>query len=57
MELIDIINKDKKNIIMNDFENNIKNMKERVNNKIENINTVISSIDRGEKVSVEALNS
>lgn len=56
MELIDIINKDKKNIIMNDFENNIKNMKERVNNKIENINTVISSIDRGEKVSVEALN-
>lgn len=42
---------------MNDFENNIKNMKERVNNKIENINTVISSIDRGEKVSVEALNS
>ncbi|EPS47879.1 phage infection protein [Clostridium botulinum CFSAN002369] len=56
LELIDIINKDKKNIIMNDFENNIKNMKERVNNKIENINTVISSIDRGEKVSVEALN-
>ncbi|MBY6924021.1 YhgE/Pip domain-containing protein [Clostridium botulinum] len=56
LELIDIINKDKKNIIMNDFENNIKNMKERVNNKIENINTVISSIDRGEKVSVEVLN-
>ncbi|WP_434282964.1 YhgE/Pip family protein [Clostridium botulinum] len=56
LELIDIINKDKKNIIMNDFENNIKDMKERVNNKIENINTVISSIDRGEKVSVEVLN-
>ncbi|AUN18775.1 phage infection protein [Clostridium botulinum] len=56
LELIDIINKDKKNIIMNDFENKIKDMKERVNNKIENINTVISSIDRGEKVSVEALN-
>ncbi len=31
-------------------------MKERVNNKIENINTVVSSIDRGEKVSVEVLN-
>ncbi len=30
-------------------------MKERVNNKIENINTVVSSIDRGEKVSVEVL--
>ncbi|MCS4476142.1 YhgE/Pip domain-containing protein [Clostridium botulinum] len=56
LELIDIINKDKKNIIMNDFENKIKDMKERVNNKIENINTVISSIDRGEKVSVEVLN-
>ncbi len=56
MELIDIINKDKKNIIMNDFENKIKDMKERVTNKIENINTVISSIDRGEKVSVEVLN-
>lgn len=56
LELIDIINKDKKNIIMNDFENNIKDMKERINNKIENINTVISSIDRGEKVSVEVLN-
>ncbi|NFL97165.1 YhgE/Pip domain-containing protein [Clostridium botulinum] len=56
LELIDIINKDKKNIIMNDFQNKIKDMKERVNNKIENINTVISSIDRGEKVSVEALN-
>ncbi|WP_434306077.1 YhgE/Pip family protein [Clostridium botulinum] len=56
LELIDIINKDKKNIIMNDFENNIKDMKEKVNNKIENINTVISSIDRGEKVSVEVLN-
>ncbi|MHB8033274.1 phage infection protein [Clostridium botulinum] len=56
LELIDIINKDKKNIIMNDFENKIKDMKERVNNKIENINTVISSIDRGEKVSVEVSN-
>ncbi|APQ99995.1 hypothetical protein RSJ2_2838 [Clostridium botulinum] len=56
LELIDIINKDKKNIIMNDFENKIKDMKERVTNKIENINTVISSIDRGEKVSVEVLN-
>ncbi|KEI85731.1 YhgE/Pip domain-containing protein [Clostridium botulinum] len=56
LQLIDIINKDKKNIIMNDFQNKIKDMKERVNNKIENINTVISSIDRGEKVSVEALN-
>ncbi len=56
LELIDIINRDKKNIIMNDFENKIKDMKERVNNKIENINTVISSIDRGEKVSVEVLN-
>lgn len=56
MELVDIINKDKKNIILNDFENRIKDMKERVNNKIENINTVVSSIDRGEKVSVEVLN-
>ncbi|HDK7175038.1 TPA: YhgE/Pip domain-containing protein [Clostridium botulinum] len=56
LELVDIINKDKKNIILNDFENRIKDMKERVNNKIENINTVVSSIDRGEKVSVEVLN-
>ncbi|MHB7979663.1 phage infection protein [Clostridium sporogenes] len=56
LELVDIINKDKKNIILNDFENKIKDMKERVNNKIENINTVVSSIDRGEKVSVEVLN-
>lgn len=56
LELVDIINKDKKNIILNDFENTIKDMKERVNNKIENINTVIASIDRGEKVSVEVLN-
>ncbi|EPY2272553.1 YhgE/Pip family protein [Clostridium sporogenes] len=56
LELVDIINKDKKNIILNDFENRIKDMKERVNNKIENINTVIASIDRGEKVSVEVLN-
>ncbi|AUM96707.1 TPA: YhgE/Pip domain-containing protein [Clostridium botulinum] len=56
LELVDIINKDKKNIILNDFENRIKDMKERVNNKIENINTVVSSIDRGEKVSVEILN-
>ncbi|HDK7155893.1 TPA: YhgE/Pip domain-containing protein [Clostridium botulinum] len=56
LELVDIINKDKKNIILNDLENRIKDMKERVNNKIENINTVVSSIDRGEKVSVEVLN-
>ncbi|MCW6111572.1 YhgE/Pip domain-containing protein [Clostridium sporogenes] len=56
LELVDIINKNKKNIILNDFENRIKDMKERVNNKIENINTVVSSIDRGEKVSVEVLN-
>ncbi|EPY2277580.1 YhgE/Pip family protein [Clostridium sporogenes] len=56
LELVDIINKDKKNIILKDFENRIKDMKERVNNKIENINTVIASIDRGEKVSVEVLN-
>ncbi|APH16904.1 hypothetical protein NPD5_3005 [Clostridium sporogenes] len=56
LELVDIINKDKKNIILNDFENRIKDMNERVNNKIENINTVVSSIDRGEKVSVELLN-
>ncbi|KOY67899.1 YhgE/Pip domain-containing protein [Clostridium sporogenes] len=56
LELVDIINKDKKNIILNDFENRIKDMKERVNNKVENINTVVSSIDRGEKVSVEVLN-
>ncbi|NFE82200.1 YhgE/Pip domain-containing protein [Clostridium sporogenes] len=56
LELVDIMNKDKKNIILNDFENRIKDMKERVNNKIENINTVVSSIDRGEKVSVEVLN-
>ena len=56
LELVDIINKDKKNIILNDFENRIKDMNERVNNKIENINTVVSSIDRGEKVSVEVLN-
>lgn len=56
LELVDIINKDKKNIILNDFENRIKDMKERVNNKIENINTVIASIDRDEKVSVEVLN-
>ncbi|AVQ45581.1 YhgE/Pip domain-containing protein [Clostridium botulinum] len=56
LELVDIINKDKKNIILNDFENRIKDMKERVNNKIENINTIVSSIDRGEKVSVEVLN-
>lgn len=56
LELVDIINKDKKNIILNDFENRIKDMKERVNNKIENINTVVSSIDRGEKVSIEVLN-
>ncbi|MCW6063596.1 YhgE/Pip domain-containing protein [Clostridium sporogenes] len=56
LELVDIINKDKKNIILNDFENRIKDMKERVNNKIENINTKIASIDRDEKVSVEVLN-
>ncbi|AVP64282.1 YhgE/Pip domain-containing protein [Clostridium botulinum] len=56
LELVDIINKDKKNIILNDFENRIKDMKEKVNNKIENINTVIASIDRDEKVSVEVLN-
>jgi len=56
LELVDIINKDKKNIILNDFENRIKDMKERVNNKIENINTIIASIDRDEKVSVEVLN-
>ncbi|NFD76245.1 YhgE/Pip domain-containing protein [Clostridium botulinum] len=56
LELIDIINKDKKNIIMNDVENKIKDMKERVNNKIENINTVISSIGRGEKGEEEELN-
>ncbi|EJO5348918.1 YhgE/Pip domain-containing protein [Clostridium botulinum] len=57
LELIDAINKDKKNIILNDFENKIKNMKEKVNNKIEDINTLISSIDRGEKISVELLNN
>ncbi|NFU43783.1 YhgE/Pip family protein [Clostridium sporogenes] len=56
LELVDIINKDKKNIILNDFENRIKDMKERVNNKIENINTIIASIGRDEKVSVEVLN-
>ncbi|WP_409068772.1 YhgE/Pip domain-containing protein [Clostridium sp. FAM 1755] len=56
LELVDIINKDKNNIIMNDFQNKIKDMKERINNKIENINIIISSIDRGEKVSLEALN-
>ncbi len=56
LELVEIINKDKNNIVMNDFENKIKAMKERTNNKIDNINSIISSLDKGEEVSLETLN-
>ncbi|WP_251861912.1 YhgE/Pip domain-containing protein [Clostridium sp. Marseille-Q2269] len=56
LELLDTINKDKKNNIINDFQNDILNSKERLDEKIEIIDNILSSIDRGEKISRDVIN-
>ncbi|WP_050606850.1 YhgE/Pip domain-containing protein [Clostridium niameyense] len=57
IDLLNSINKDRNNNILNSFINNLSNVENRLNDRINSINKVINIIDKGEKPSVELLNT